>query len=86
LRFVAGESLSHEWGIAIWSGLQILGGLRDYGRLVWDQIITWAVAEATAERFGITLHGDNGVIGALDAVALAGIPHEILLDPTREIP
>jgi len=39
-----------------------------------------------AERFGITLHGGNGVIGALGAVALAGLPHEILLDPTREIP
>jgi len=26
------------------------------------------------------------VIGALGAVALEGLPHEILLDPTREIP
>jgi tRNA(Ile2) C34 agmatinyltransferase TiaS len=48
-------------------------------------VITRAVAEATAERFGITLHGGNGIIGALGAVALAGLPHEILLDPTREI-
>ena len=86
LRFVADESLSHEWGIAIRSGLQIPDGLRDYGRLVRNQVVTRAVAEATAERFGITLHGGNGVIGALGAVALAGLPHEILLDPTREIP
>jgi hypothetical protein len=44
------------------------------------------LAEATAERFGISLHGGNGVIGALGAVALAGLPHELLLEPAREIP
>jgi tRNA(Ile2) C34 agmatinyltransferase TiaS len=85
LRFVADESFSPEWGIAIRSGLKIPEGLREYGRLVREQVISRAVAEATAERFGITLHGGNGVIGALGAVALAGLPHEILLDPGREI-
>jgi hypothetical protein len=86
LRFVAGESLSHEWGIAIRTGLEIPEGLREYGRRVRTQLITRAVADATAERFGITLHGGDGVIGALGAVALTGLPHEILLDPAREIP
>jgi tRNA(Ile2) C34 agmatinyltransferase TiaS len=86
LRFVADESLSPEWGIAIRSGLKIPDGLREYGRLVRKTVISKAVAEATAERFGITLHGGNGVIGALGAVALAGLPHEVLLDPAREIP
>ncbi len=85
LRFVAGESLSHEWGIALRSGLTIPPGLREYGRRVRNQLITRAVAEATAERFDVTLHGGNGVIGALGGVALAGLPHEILLDPSREI-
>jgi TiaS FLD domain len=86
LRFVAGESLSREWGVAIRSGLTIPEGLREYGRQVRNQVITRAVAEATAERFGITLYGGNGVIGALGAVALAGLPHEVLLDPARDIP
>jgi hypothetical protein len=85
LRFVADESFSTEWGIAIRSGLKIPDGLRVYGRLVREQVVSRAVAEATAERFDITLHGGNGVIGALGAVALAGLPHEILLDPGREI-
>ena len=85
LQFVAGESLSREWGVAIRSGLEIPDGLKRYGRQVRYRVITRAVAEATAERFGITLHGGNGVIGALGAVALAGLPHEILLDPAREI-
>jgi tRNA(Ile2) C34 agmatinyltransferase TiaS len=85
LRFIADESFSREWGIAIRPGLKIPEGLREYGRLVREQVISRGVAEATAERFGITLHGGNGVIGALGAVALAGLPHEILLDPNREI-
>jgi hypothetical protein len=85
LRFVADESFSRQWGIAIRAGLEIPEGLREYGKLVRERVITRAVAEATAERFGITLHGGNGVIGALGAVALAGLPHEVLLDPGREI-
>jgi hypothetical protein len=86
LRFVAGESLSREWGVAIRSGLEIPEGLREYGRQVRNRVLTRTVAEATAERFGISLHGGNGVIGALGAVALAGLPHELLLEPAREIP
>ncbi len=84
-QFVADESLSREWGIAIRSGIGVPEGLREYGRLVREQVITRTVAEATAERFGITLIGGNGVIGALGAVALAGLPNEVLLDPARDI-
>ena len=50
-----------------------------------SQVISRPLAEATAERFGVSLAGGNGVIGALAAVALAGLPHEVLLDPEREI-
>jgi tRNA(Ile2) C34 agmatinyltransferase TiaS len=85
LRFVADESLSREWGVAIRNGLGVPDGLREYGRLVREQVITRTVAEATAERFGISLIGGTGVIGALGAVALAGLPHEVLLDPDRAI-
>ena len=85
VRFVADESLSREWGIAIRHGLRMPDGLREYGRLVRETVISKTIAEATAERYGITLHGGNGIIGALGAVALAGLPHEVLLDPTREI-
>ncbi len=84
-RFVADESLSREWGVAIRNGIGIPKSLREYGRLVREQIITRTVAEATAEEFGISLIGGNGVIGALGAVALAGLPNEVLLDPAREI-
>jgi tRNA(Ile2) C34 agmatinyltransferase TiaS len=84
-KFVAGESLSPEWGIAVKQGFTIPPGLRDYGRLVRGQIISRPVAEATAEQYGVILHGGNGVIGALGAVALGRLPHEILLDPGKDI-
>ena len=84
-RFVADESLSHEWGIAIRTGLDMPEGLRDYGQMARSQVISRPLAEATAERFGVVLAGGNGVIGALAAVALAGLPHEVLLDPVRQI-
>jgi hypothetical protein len=85
VRFVADESLSHEWGVAVRSGLDLPEGLREYGRMARSQVISRTVAEATAERFGVLLAGGNGVIGALAAVALAGLPHEILLDPGQAI-
>jgi len=84
-RFVADEALSPEWGIAIRTGIFIPPGLREYGRLVREKVTSRAVAEATAERFDITLFGGNGVIGALGAVALGRLPHEVLLDPGRGI-
>jgi tRNA(Ile2) C34 agmatinyltransferase TiaS len=43
-------------------------------------------AEETAGKQGITLHGGRGVIGALAAVALSGLPNEILLSPEQNIP
>ncbi|MFA6331893.1 MAG: helix-turn-helix domain-containing protein [Methanoregula sp.] len=82
-RFIGDESLSGEWGMAIRQGLCMPEGLREYGRMVRETVITRPVAEATAERFGIALCGGNGVIGALGAVALANLPHEVLLDPGR---
>ena len=85
-QFAADEALSPEWGIAFRTGMGIPPGLRDYGRMVREQVIDRTVAEATAERFGVLLQGGRGVIGALGAVALARLSHEILLDPARAIP
>jgi hypothetical protein len=85
-KFVAGESLSAEWGIAVKAGFTVPAGLREYGKLVREQVISRPMAEATAEQYGVVLHGGNGVIGALGAVALSGLPHEILLDPQKPVP
>jgi Sugar-specific transcriptional regulator TrmB len=84
-RFVADESLSHEWGIAIWSGLTIPSGLREYGWQIRKMVISAEFAKATAEQFDIVLIGGNGIIGAIGAIALSGLPHEVLLDPSRKV-
>ena len=84
-KFVAGESHSPEWGLAVRRGFVIPDGLREFGRLARTEIVTRAVAEAAAERFGAQLYGGNGVIGALGAVALCRLPDKILLDPRKEV-
>ena len=85
-EFVENESLSPEWGIAFHSGLTIPPALREYGRHVREEVVTCAEAETVAQKTGVTLIGRNGVIGALGAVALARLPHEIQLDPDQKIP
>ncbi len=84
-KFVAGESLSPDWGIAVRQGFVMPAGLREFGQLVRTEIVTRPVAEAAAERFDVQLYGGNGVIGALGAVALSRLPHEILLDPRKDV-
>lgn len=85
VRFVAGEAVSVEWGIAVRQGFRTPGALRAYGRSARETVLSREAAEATAERFGIRLHGGRGVIGALAAVALIGLPHDVLLDPGRDV-
>jgi hypothetical protein len=84
-KFIAGESLSPDWGMAVRQGFVIPPGLREYGKLARTKVIARPLAEATAERFGVQLHGGNGIIGALGAVALSRLPHEVLLDSRKDI-
>ncbi|MDD1706522.1 MAG: sugar-specific transcriptional regulator TrmB [Methanoregulaceae archaeon] len=86
IMFVEDESLSVDWGIAIKQGFRIGPLLRSYGRQVRDGIVSRETAQETAIRHGIPLYGGRGVIGALAAVALSGLPNEILLNPERKIP
>ena len=85
VRFVAGEAASPNWGIAVRQGFRIPGNLRAYGRSARGEVLTLETAEATAERFGARLHGGRGVIGALAAISLIGLPHDVLLDPQRDV-
>ncbi|HNX17884.1 MAG TPA: sugar-specific transcriptional regulator TrmB [Methanoregula sp.] len=84
-EFVENESLSPEWGLAFRKGMTIPAGLREYGCRVRSKVVDRPDAEETARRFGVVLYGGNGVIGALGAVALARLPHEIQMDPARKI-
>jgi tRNA(Ile2) C34 agmatinyltransferase TiaS len=48
-------------------------------------VVDLADAKEAARQSGTVLYGGNGVIGALGAVALARLPHEIQMDPARKI-
>src|SRR5208283_4222410 len=82
--FVENEALSPEWGLAFLTGMTIPQNLREYGRKVREEVVDRATAEEAAQKSGAVLSGGNGVIGALGAVALAWLPHEIQLDPARK--
>jgi tRNA(Ile2) C34 agmatinyltransferase TiaS len=82
-EFVENESLSPEWGLAFLKGMTIPPVLREYGRTVRSAAVDRGRAEETARQAGAILAGGNGVIGALGAVALARLPHEIQLDPAQ---
>jgi tRNA(Ile2) C34 agmatinyltransferase TiaS len=86
ILFVEDESLSGEWGIAIKQGFRVDSLLRTYGRQVRGEVVSRESAQEIARRHGITLHGGRGVIGALAAIALSGLPNELLLNPERTIP
>ena len=84
-EFVENESLSPDWGIAVYRGLMIPPALREYGTRVRKTTVDRADAESTAGKTGAVLYGGNGVIGALGAIALARLPHEVQMDPARKI-
>ncbi|MDD1703500.1 MAG: sugar-specific transcriptional regulator TrmB [Methanoregula sp.] len=84
-QFVENESLSPEWGLAFRTGIVIPATLRKYGTRVREQVIDRSVTEDIAKKSGAILSGGNGTIGALGAVALARLSHEIQLDPKRKI-
>jgi tRNA(Ile2) C34 agmatinyltransferase TiaS len=85
VRFVADEAASPEWGVAVRQGFRVPRDLRAYGRSARESVLSREEAEAVATRFGARLHGGRGVIGALAAVALIGLPHDVLLDPGRDV-
>jgi hypothetical protein len=85
IRFVADEAISPDWGVALKQGFRIPQSLRLYGKRVRESIVEREIAEETAADHGVSIHGGRGVIGALAAVSLIGLPHAVLLDPTRDV-
>ncbi len=86
ILFVEDEAFSAEWGIAVKQGFCIDPQLRLYGKKAREEMVGREFAEEMAGRQGITLYGGRGVIGALAAVALSGLPNETLLSPEQNIP
>jgi len=84
-RFVSSEALSPEWGIAVRQGFRILPGLSAYGIRARSEAVSEEEARAVAAESGVHLFGGRGVIGALAAVALRGMPNRVLLDPYAKV-
>jgi predicted transcriptional regulator len=79
--FVEDESVSSEWGLAVKQGFRISPELRRYGRRVRERRVSCDSAQEMARNENIVLSGGRGIIGALAAIALSGLPNEILLNP-----
>jgi hypothetical protein len=71
--------------MAIKKGFRIPDTLRGYGLAARSRMVTADLAEKTACENAVILQGGKGRIGALAAVALSGLPNEVLLDPSQEI-
>jgi hypothetical protein len=83
--FIADESFSSDWGMAIKTGFLVSTQLRSFGARARSTRITRDEAEQIARDEGIYIAGGRGVIGALAAVSCIGIDSEILLDPEKDI-
>ncbi len=81
LLFISDESLSPDWGMAVRKGFRIPAGLRRYGILSRTTHLDEDCARSVAADHEVALFGRRGVIGALAAVALSGLPNEVLLNP-----
>jgi len=86
LRFVNDEALSPEWGVAIRSGFRVPEELRNYGRLVREEVVTREFAGYIAGLHGIALFGGMGVIGALGGISLWGLDNAVLLNVKAGVP
>ncbi|HII75771.1 MAG TPA: sugar-specific transcriptional regulator TrmB [Methanolinea sp.] len=86
LVFVEDEALSREWGMAFKQGFQVPQSLRAYGDMARRGIVTREEAAETAAQHHIEVIGGRGIVGALAAVALSGLSHEVLLRAEARIP
>ncbi|MBP1929236.1 hypothetical protein J2741_001783 [Methanolinea mesophila] len=85
LLFMEDESFSSDWGIAIKEGFRIPRALRLFGARAREERVNADQARALAEEYGVLLHGGRGVIGALAAVGLSGLPYEVLLNARAKV-
>jgi hypothetical protein len=83
--FIADESFSPEWGMAMKTGFLVSEHLRSFGVRARSSRIKKDDAEQVAAEEAIYITGGRGIIGALAAIACIGIDSAILLDPEKDI-
>jgi hypothetical protein len=85
IRYVADESVSPEWGVAIKQGFIIPPSLRMYGCRTRSGIVSLDEAKEVAREHDVQIEGELGIIGALAAVSLSGLSTDILLNSDLSI-
>jgi len=85
IRYIADESASPEWGVAIKQGFVIPSSLRSYGCRARSSIISLDEAKEVAREHNVQVEGELGIIGALAAVSLSGLSTDILLNSDLSI-
>jgi Predicted DNA-binding protein containing a Zn-ribbon domain len=84
-RFVAEESVSKEWGVAVFSGIYVPDALKSFAEKARSARVTEAEAVAAADVCGVKVFGGRGIIGALASVGLKDQSQDVLLDPVRKL-
>ncbi|MDD1679052.1 MAG: sugar-specific transcriptional regulator TrmB [Methanomicrobiales archaeon] len=83
--FIADESYSSEWGMAMKTGFLVSDHLRSFSARTRSGPVEREDAMQVASDESVYITGGRGIIGALAAIACIGIDSTILLDPKREI-
>jgi hypothetical protein len=81
VRFVSDESISDEWGVAIYAGFLIPDLVRRFGKDTRIRKVSEDEARLCAGVTGIFTAGGQGIIGALAAIGLSHEPDEEVIIP-----
>jgi len=84
-RFVEDESVSENWGIAIYQGIFLKREMEELAAAIRYHRVNFEDVLRIAKSCGIKTYGGRGIIGAVAAVCLKNQPQSILLDNTEPI-
>jgi hypothetical protein len=84
-RFVEEESVSDDWGVAIFTSITVPSDLLMLGKKIRQERVSMEEVLETAKRTGVRVYGKKGIIGAVGAVSLKSQPQEVLLDLANPI-
>lgn len=85
VRFVSEESVSAQWGVAVFKGINVPRELLLLGARIRRERVSLEEVSKVCDRCGVTVFGGSGVIGAVAAVSLKNQPLEVLLDVGNEV-
>jgi len=80
-RFVEDESVSDDWGVAIFKGIFLPRKIQELAAEIRKRRVIYEDVVKAADYHGIKIYGGRGIIGAVAAVGMKNQPQEVLLDP-----